>query len=302
MKSTYKALAAVSLATTLAGCGTVPITGRRSLNMVSDETLLQMSKQEYSSFVSQARSSGAIVSDSRIMQISQNLINATQTYLGTNNYTDLYKQMQWEVNIIKSRDINAFCMPGGKIVVYTGLADMIGTGLGSDDEIAAVIGHEIAHAVARHANERVSRAQLQSMGGELLGSILGGSNTLAGSIVGQLYGLGSQAALALPFNRKQELEADKMGMVLMAIAGYNPQYAVSLWQKMERNSSGASNSFWSTHPSEAKRIQVIQEYMPEAMKYYNQALKVYQERSPLPTTGSKAKTSTTKSKQRTIKL
>lgn len=302
MKSTYKALAAISLATTLAGCGTVPITGRRSLNMVSDETLLQMSRQEYSSFVSQARSSGAIVSDPRIMRISQNLINATQTYLGTNNYTDLYKQMQWEVNIVKSKDINAFCMPGGKIVVYTGLADMIGNGQGSDDEIAAVIGHEIAHAVARHANERVSRAQLQSMGGQLLGSILGGSNSLAGSVVGQLYGLGSQAAVALPFNRKQELEADKMGMVLMAIAGYNPQYAVSLWQKMERNSSGASNSFWSTHPSEAKRIQVIQEYMPEAMKYYNQALKVYQERSPLPTTNTKGKTSTTQSKQRTIKL
>lgn len=295
-KSVYQLVSAVSLALVLNACGTVPITGRSSLNLVSDESLIQQSRQEYSSFVAKSRQQGIVVQDERIQRITVNLVNATQLYLANNGHGDLAKQMQWELNVVKSKDINAFCMPGGKIVVYTGLAQMIGTGLGTDDELAAVIGHEIAHAIARHANERVSRAQLQNMGGQVLGSIIGANvGGTTGAVLSTLYGLGTQAAISLPFNRKQELEADKMGMVLMALAGYNPEYAVSLWQKMERNSSGASNSFWSTHPSEAKRIQEIQTYMPEAMKYYKKPQPTYQERSPQPTT-NKTKRTTKKSK------
>lgn len=290
-KSFYQLISAGAIALALNACGTVPITGRSSLNLVSDEALLQQSHQEYSSFVSQSRQQGVIVQDERIQRITVNLINATQLYLANNGHSDIAKQMMWELNVVKSKDINAFCMPGGKIVVYTGLAQMIGTGLGTDDELAAVIGHEIAHAIAKHANERVSRAQLQNMGGQVLSSIIGANtNSTTGALLSTLYGLGTQAAISLPFNRKQELEADKMGMVLMALAGYNPEYAVSLWQKMERNSSGASNSFWSTHPSEAKRIQEIQAYMPEAMKYYKKPQPTTPERKPNPTSNKTKRT------------
>lgn len=295
MKAINKTLGALALALSLYSCGSVPITGRRSLNMVSDEQLLSESRQQYSSFVAKARSQGEIVQDPRILGITNRLIQATQSYLANNNHNDLWHQMQWELNVVKSDDINAFCMPGGKIVVYTGLAKMLGLGKGSDDELAAVIGHEIAHAIARHANERVSRAQLQSMGGQILSSVLGSGSMGQGALgllVENLYGIGTQAAISLPFNRKQELEADKMGMVLMAIAGYNPEYAVSLWQKMEKSSGGKSNSFWSTHPSEAKRIQEIQAYMPTAMQYYKAPAPVQKGSTPTPTTNTKRNSKT----------
>lgn len=271
-----KPLYTLALGLSLYACSTVPITGRSSLNLVSDEELLQQSRQQYSSFVAKSRQEGVLVQDARITRITQNLINATQSYLTSNNHTDLWRQMHWELNVVRSSEINAFCMPGGKIVVYTGLAQMIGSGAGADAELAAVIGHEIAHAIARHANERVSRAQLTNMGGSILSSVLGANSTsqkgaMMGAVVGTLYGLGTEVAVSLPFNRSQELEADKMGMVLMAIAGYNPEYAISLWQKMARNSGGSNNSFLSTHPSEEKRIEEIRKYMPTAMSYYRPA-------------------------------
>lgn len=296
MKAITQILLGSVLALSLYSCGKVPITGRSSLNMVSDEALLAQSQQAYSGFVSQARQQGVIVQDERIQRITVNLINATNNYLGNNGYSDLARGMQWELNVVKSKEVNAFCMPGGKIVVYTGLAQLVGLGTGSDDEMAAVIGHEIGHAIARHANERVSRSQLQGMGAQVLGGLLGmgsGSSSVSASVLSTLYGLGTQA-VAMPFNRKQELEADKMGLVLMALAGYNPEYAVSLWQKMEKNSGGASSSFWSTHPSEAKRIQEIQAYLPEALKYYKKPQQKAQEVRPTPT--SKRTSTTTKKK------
>lgn len=265
----------------LVSCGTVPITGRRNLTMVSDETVLSASREQYNSFVANSRKQGNIVDDPRIMQISQRLIAATKVYLAQNGYADLWKQMQWEVNVVKSDQVNAFCMPGGKIVVYTGLAKLVGLGKGSDDELAAVIGHEIGHAIARHANERMSRAQITSWGGQLLSEIVGGSNPVGQTLIGTLYGIGTNVGVALPFNRKQELEADKIGLVLMTLAGYNPEYAVSLWQKMAQVSGGKSNSFLSTHPSEERRIEEIKAFLPKLRKEYK----------PMPqTSGSKQMT------------
>ena len=176
--------------------------------------------------------------------------------------------MQWEVNVVKSNQVNAFCMPGGKIIVYTGMANLVGLGKGADDELAAVIGHEIGHAIARHANERISRAQLTSMGGQMIAGMLGDKTGISQHIFSTVYGLGTEVAVALPFNRKQELEADKIGLVLMTLAGYNPEYAVSLWQKMSSVSGGKSNSFFSTHPTEEKRIQEIRAYLPQLEKEY----------------------------------
>lgn len=169
-----KLLGGLALGMMLYSCGVVPITGRRSLNLVSDEEVLASSRTQYNSFVANSRKKGELVNDPRILKISERLIQATKTYLARNNYIDLWRQMQWEVNVVKSNQVNAFCMPGGKIIVYTGMANLVGLGKGADDELAAVIGHEIGHAIARHANERISRAQLRSMGGQvILGIIIG---------------------------------------------------------------------------------------------------------------------------------
>lgn len=298
MRKIYQGITALALATALYGCSTVPITGRSSLNLVSDETLLEQSRQQYSGFVAKARQQGEIVSDPRITQITQRLVDATRAYLINNNHTDILNQMQWELNVVRNNELNAFCMPGGKIVVYTGLARMIGLGKGADDELAAVIGHEIAHAIARHANERVSRAQLKGYGAQILGGVLGSSASGGlGEIISVAYGLGTEVAVALPFNRKQELEADKMGMVLMAIAGYNPEYAVSLWQKMAQQGGGSGNNFLSTHPSEEKRIEEIRKYMPTALQYYKAPVQPVstQIAQPRPTTN---RTTSTTNKRR----
>ena len=263
-----KLLGGLALGMMLYSCGVVPITGRRSLNLVSDEEVLASSRTQYNSFVANSRKKGELVDDPRILKISERLIQATKTYLARNNYIDLWRQMQWEVNVVKSNQVNAFCMPGGKIIVYTGMANLVGLGKGADDELAAVIGHEIGHAIARHANERISRAQLTSMGGQMIAGMLGDKTGISQHIFSTVYGLGTEVAVALPFNRKQELEADKIGLVLMTLAGYNPEYAVSLWQKMSSVSGGKSNSFFSTHPTEEKRIQEIRAYLPQLEKEY----------------------------------
>ena len=263
-----KLLGGLALGMMLYSCGVVPITGRRSLNLVSDEEVLASSLSQYNSFVANSRKKGELVNDPRILKISERLIQAAKTYLARNNYIDLWRQMQWEVNVVKSNQVNAFCMPGGKIIVYTGMANLVGLGKGADDELAAVIGHEIGHAIARHANERISRAQLRSMGGQVILGMFGDKMGISQQIFSTLYGLGTEVAVALPFNRKQELEADKIGLVLMTLAGYNPEYAVSLWQKMSSVSGGKSNSFFSTHPTEEKRIQEIRAYLPQLEKEY----------------------------------
>ena len=263
-----KLLGGLALGMMLYSCGVVPITGRRSLNLVSDEEVLASSLSQYNSFVANSRKKGELVNDPRILKISERLIQATKTYLARNKYIDLWRQMQWEVNVVKSNQVNAFCMPGGKIIVYTGMANLVGLGKGADDELAAVIGHEIGHAIARHANERISRAQLTSMGGQMIAGMLGDKTGISQHIFSTVYGLGTEVAVALPFNRKQELEADKIGLVLMTLAGYNPEYAVSLWQKMSSVSGGKSNSFFSTHPTEEKRIQEIRAYLPQLEKEY----------------------------------
>lgn len=267
-----KLFAIALLAIGLYSCGTVPITGRRQLSLVSDSQVLSMSQQQYHDFVSTAHRQGVVVRDARVDEVSRRLISATDAFLRQNNLTDLLSTMRWEVNTINNRQINAFCMPGGKIVVYTGLLRLIGSGATADAELAAVVGHEIAHALARHSNERLSNAMLKNLGGQVLGALIGNQSAAMQAIIGQAYGIGSEVFVALPFGRKQEYEADKMGLVLMALAGYDPNAAVNLWTKMARSSGGGErNEFLSTHPSEVNRIKEIQAYLPEALKYYRPA-------------------------------
>ncbi len=252
----------------MTSCGVVPITGRKRFSLVSDAELLSASRQQYSAFVMKAKSSGQIVNNNKVNRVSRNLILATNSFLKQKGYNSILQNLRWEVNVVNSRQVNAFCMPGGKIVVYTGLLRLIGNGQNSDAELSAVLGHEIGHALASHAAERISNNRLMSIGGQILGSVVGSKSRAVQDAIGTAYGLGSKVFVALPFGRKQELESDKIGLVLMALAGYNPKNAVTLWQKMARKSGGQRNEFLSTHPSEEKRIRKIEEALPEAMKYY----------------------------------
>lgn len=201
--------------------------------------------------------------------MGRRLAAATNIYLKQNGYESMLSTLNWEFNVVDSKQVNAFCMPGGKIVVYTGLLNLVGNGGHSDDELAAVMGHELSHALAKHANERISNQMLMQAGGQLLGATVGSRSGMLSGILNQAYGLGAQVGVLLPFGRKQEYEADKMGLVLMAIAGYDPRYAVNFWQKMAQSKGGGQQSeLLSTHPSDANRIKAIEAYLPTALQYY----------------------------------
>ena len=200
-----------------------------------------------------------------VKRVGQRLATAVETYLKNNGYESELKNFQWEFNLVANNQANAFCMPGGKIVVYEGIMNLIS----SDDELATVLGHEVAHAVAKHSNERMSQQLLAQYGAQALGSILQNQTAQTQQIAQQVYGLGANYAVMLPFSRKHEMEADDMGLVLMAIAGYNLDAALNFWQKMAASSGNSGKSdIASTHPSDAKRIANLQKKIPEVKKQY----------------------------------
>lgn len=174
------------------------------------------------------------------------------------------KNFSWEFNLVQSNEVNAFCMPGGKIVVYEGILPYTST----DDELAAIIGHEVAHAVAKHSNERMSQQLMTEYGSAVLGQALSGQSQAVQTVAGTVYGLGSQYGVMLPYSRKHEYEADHMGLIFMAMAGYNPEAALTFWTKMAQGKNGQVPEMMSTHPSDANRISEIKKYLPDAMKYY----------------------------------
>nr|WP_315030033.1 M48 family metallopeptidase [uncultured Porphyromonas sp.] len=278
----------------LSSCGSVPITGRRQLNLVSDGEILSASATQYKQFISQSQLSSNTTYNAKVTQVGRRLAAATNAYLKQNGYESMLSSLSWEFNVVDSKQVNAFCMPGGKIVVYTGLLNLVGNGPHSDDELAAVMGHELSHALAKHANERISNQLLLQAGGQILGAAVNTRSQLLGGLINQAYGLGAQVGVMLPFGRKQEYEADKMGLVLMAMAGYDPRYAVNFWQKMSASKGGAQqNELLSTHPSDANRIKEIQAYLPNALKYYQGANSTQSTTTTSPPTGRSTKSSRT---------
>ncbi len=253
------------IALLLSSCGSVPITGRKQLNLVSDAEVLQASLTQYASFMKSAKISTEKVKSEQVTRVGRKIAAATEAYLNANGMSAEVKNFQWEFNLVKDDQINAFCMPGGKIVVYEGIMKLIS----SDDELATVLGHEVAHAVAKHSNERMSQQLLAQYGAQALGSILQNQTAQTQQIAQQVYGLGANYAVMLPFSRKHEMEADDMGLVLMTIAGYNPDAAINFWQKMSASSGNSGKSdIASTHPSDAKRIANLQKKIPEVKKQY----------------------------------
>ena len=256
------------VAALLVSCGTtktVPITGRQQSLMVSDDQVLSLSFQEYSDYMKTAKASTNSTNTALVKRVGQNIAKAVESYLTQNGMAEEVKTYAWEFNLVQDNQVNAWCMPGGKIVVYEGLLPV------TQDEasLAIVMGHEIAHAVARHSAERLSNAYKEQYGAAALSALLQGAGVSSGWQ--QLASLAHQYGGALftsGFSRKQESEADHIGLIFAAMAGYNPEVAVTFWQRMSSATGGGSNSIFADHPSDATRIEQIQGWLPEAKKYY----------------------------------
>lgn len=242
----------------LLGCSTVPITGRKQLNLVSDAQMLPIAFDQYISFLKDHKLSDNKVETEKLKAVGARISKAIDTYMRSNNMADRANTYKWEFNLVEDKEVNAWAMPGGKVVFYTGIMPMAQ----DDDGIATVMGHEIAHAFARHGAERMSSGMLQQAGG--IAVALGTESSKRADIWNAAYGIGSQLGM-LKFSRTQESEADKLGLVFMIIAGYNPNKAVEFWLRMSANSKGNKPSeFFSTHPSDETRIADLKAWLPQA--------------------------------------
>lgn len=249
----------------MAGCSKVPITGRRQLNLLPESEMMSMSLTQYQDFLQTNKALPA--GDARVVmvkRVGQRLANAATTFLSQHGDADRVKDFQWEFNVVDEPTVNAWCMPGGKVVVYTGLLPV------TQDEagLALVMGHEIAHAIARHGNERMSQGIAVQGAGMTLQVLAAEKPSMANDLFLQSFGVGSQLGL-LAYGRKQESEADKMGLVFMAMGGYDPRVAPAFWERMAAQGGQKPPEILSTHPSDERRIADLKAYMPEAMKYYH---------------------------------
>ena len=251
----------------LVSCKTVPVTGRKQLNLVPDFMIREMAFTQYDSVVKVSNTLSQFDERAQMVtRVGSRIQTAVESYMLQNNMSKDIKNFKWEFNTINENIVNAWCMPGGKVVVYTGLLPVTQ----NETALAVVMGHEIAHAIARHGNERMSEGLLIGLGGLALQEALKEKKEATQLIFLGLYMVGSNLALALPNSRMQESEADKLGLIFMSMAGYNPEEAVPFWQRMAANNKrGKLPEFLSTHPSDETRIKKLSSLIPEIkMKYY----------------------------------
>lgn len=256
---------ATLLAIGIGSCSTVAISGRNRIDLVPDAQVLSTSFAQYAEFISKAPKSKDAKQTQRVIEIGQRIAKATDTYLRSIGMGADADNFRWEFNLIADRQANAFCMPGGKIVVYEGILPVAKT----DGQLATVISHEVAHAVAKHANERMSQQILQQYGAGALSLLLSGKGRMTQQMAGALYSVGTQAFFTLPYSRKHEYEADIIGLYLMAIAGYDYSEAIQFWTNMAGDNKGKvqQSDFWSTHPNDANRIKKIREELPRVKAF-----------------------------------
>lgn len=251
------AVLATLLIMIFASCATVPVTNRSQIMIFDEGSINQMGLEASQEIIDQSKIETGTKRAARVETIGKRIAAVADR-----------PDFQWEFHTIEENQLNAFCLPGGKVFVYTGMLDLVGD---DDNELAAVMGHEIAHAIARHSGERASQTALANAGSSLVGytaSLLLGSDV--GGLAESASSAVSQLGLLLPFNRKQESEADHIGIILAAKAGYDPRAAVSLWQKMNKASEGKEGpAFLSTHPLSNQRIADLERLMPEALQHYN---------------------------------
>ena len=232
----------VAMLLLLSSCGSVPLTGRKQVLLVSDQEVLSSSLTQYSDYMKSAKKSSSKDGAAMVTRVGKKIAAATEQYLRNNGLESEIKNFAWEFNLVNDPQVNAFCMPGGKIVVYEGLMQLVS----SDDELAVVVGHEVAHAVAKHSNERMSQQLMAQYGAQILGQALSNKSAAVQKIGASVYGLGAQYGV---------------------MSAYNPAVAVNFWQKMSAGKSGSTPEFMSTHPSDATRINEIKQHLPEIEKY-----------------------------------
>lgn len=265
---TARVLLVALMAAILAGCGTtktVPITGRKQNLIVSDGEMLSLSSQQYSEYLKTAKPSTNAANTAMVKRVGQRLATAVESFLRSNGMAEDVQYYKWQFTLVQDQSVNAWCMPGGLICVYEGLLPV------TQDEasLAIVLGHEIAHAVARHSAEQYSTQYRQQYGMQI-----GSAVASAVGVSGNAVALGQQVLASglslqnLHYSRENESEADHLGLIFAAMAGYDPQVAVSFWQRMSAASSSKTAEFLSSHPSDATRIKQIQGWMPEALQYY----------------------------------
>jgi predicted Zn-dependent protease len=246
-------------------CATAPLTGRKQLILLPASEINQMSFQAYNQMLSELKVVKGTTEAQTVQNVGQRIQYAVETYLKSINKTELIKGFQWEYNLVQEPSANASCMPGGKVIFHTGIMPICQTPTG----VGVVMGHEVAHAVASHGNERMSQG-MAAQGVLSVGAALMNQNpTLGKQLILQAAGLGTQVGL-LKFSRDQESEADHLGIIFMAMAGYNPAESISFWQRMAAESRGqAPPEFLSTHPASSTRVNNLKRWLPEAMTYYN---------------------------------
>lgn len=241
-------------------CGAVPLTGRKQILLVSDQEIFQAGLVQYKEYLNTAVISSDQASTDIVKGVGRKLADATEMYLRASGLEHEIANFDWELNLIKDSQINAFCMPGGKIVVYEGLLSVART----PDELAVVLGHEIAHAVAKHSNERMSQQILTQYGIALISSALSEKSVAVRDLATTVFGLGAKVGMMLPYSRKHEYEADYMGIVFMELAGYDSDSSVTFWKKMAELGESSVPEILSTHPSDDKRIANLELKIAEA--------------------------------------
>ncbi len=266
MNKVNKIFIALFFMTAVIACTTVKMTGRKQFNMVPNSQIFPASFAQYNGFLKEHKVSTDKTQSERVKRIGNRLIKAVEKYYKKNGWEKDLQGYQWEVNLVDDPQMNAFCMPGGKIVYYTGLLKVTTT----DGEIAAVMGHEIAHALANHGAERMSMAYGQQLGAVLTMLATSKSKPEDQQKWMAIYGYGSQLGVMLPYSRKHESEADKMGQIIMAIAGYNPDEAANVWVKMSKMGGQQPPEFLSTHPSNQRRMENLRKWAPEAKRIAKQ--------------------------------
>ena len=261
----FKISAILVTALGVTGCVTNPITGRSSIQIANNSEIATAAASEYKTTLSKAKVITGTADANRIKNVGSRIKNAAYAYYKSIGRESALAGYSWEFNLIQDNQLNAWCMPGGKVAFYTGIMPVCK----DDNGVAVVMGHEVSHALAGHGNERISQAMLAQYGGSLLGGTM--SNSQWAGVFEKVYPIGAQVGL-LAYGRKQESEADEMGLYLMAMAGYDPRTATSFWQRMESSSTGSRTpEFLSTHPNPQNRIADLNADMSKALQYYKAA-------------------------------
>jgi predicted Zn-dependent protease len=246
-------------------CSTAPVTGRSQLDLVPDSTMLSMSFQQYDEFLQEHEISRDRAKVQMVRRVGRRIQEAVEEYFARQNLSNELEGYRWEFNLVEDDQINAFAMPGGKVVVYTGILPVARDETG----LAVIMGHEIAHAVAKHGNERMSQMLVTQMAGMGLAAALQNQPGATRQLAMAAFGAGATVGFLLPYSRVQESEADRLGLIFMAMAGYDPHAAVDFWKRMASKKEGkAPPEFLSTHPADETRIRKIQQLIPEALQYY----------------------------------